>query len=239
MSNNNYKVFDKTIIFNSSYNLPLDNTIIKIIEQCDKIYFCNCEDFEICNTKIRIFPDPDLQIYYGDDADPYKLSEFNYLIDNLPNSITYLLLGDGFNQPVDNLPNSIIHLEFGHRFNQPVDNFPISLKKLILGDSFNQPVDLLPNSIIHLEFGNSFNQPVDNLPNSIFHLEFGNSFNQPVDNLPNSICCLKFNGKDFKQEIKKFSENLKLIKIPIVYDKYSKIKWIIQKNKLNIKIERY
>ena len=50
--NNNYKVFNKTIVFNSNSNYIVHNwmmEIIKIIdEQCNKIYFYNCEDFETC-----------------------------------------------------------------------------------------------------------------------------------------------------------------------------------------------
>jgi hypothetical protein len=33
-------------------------------------------------------------------------------IDNLPLSITHLVLGDNFDQPIDNLPSSIMHLGF-------------------------------------------------------------------------------------------------------------------------------
>jgi hypothetical protein len=88
------------------------------------------------------------------------------------------------NISVNNLPNSIIYLMFWKYYNKPVNNLPKSIKKLTFGANFNQPVDNLPNSITHLSFGDDFDQPVDNLPNSITHLKFGHYFQQPLTNLP-------------------------------------------------------
>ncbi len=124
-----YVIQDKTIIFNPEYNEIFDTSILEILSNLNTIIFNNYKDNKNCG------------------------SEFNQLVDNLPNSIISLTFGNCFNQLVDNLPGSIVSLTFGYYFNQLLNN--------------------LPNSIVSLTFGNHFDKPVDNLPNSITSLTFG------------------------------------------------------------------
>ena len=72
---------------------------------------------------------------------------YDEIIDDLPNSITHLILGDNFNQPINNLPDSVTHLILGDNFNQPLINLPNSLTHLILGDNFNQTIYGIPDSL--------------------------------------------------------------------------------------------
>jgi len=56
------------------------------------------------------------------------------LIENLPNSIEQLDLGDSFNLKLSNLPNSIKIISFvpHSKYNQPLTNLPHFLEKLYL-----------------------------------------------------------------------------------------------------------
>jgi len=132
-------------------------------------------------------------------------------VDNLPFTITHLLLGDHFNHPVDYLPNTLTHLTCGKAFNQPVDYLPSSITSLTFGHDFNQPVDYLPSSITHLTFGHNFNQMVDYLPENIIYLTFGRDFNQPVEYLPSTITHLTF-GVSFCQSTLYLSRNITYLK---------------------------
>ena len=126
---------------------------------------------------------------------PYSIPKYEYtgfqdVTDNLPLYVTYLKFSD--NQiklvKINNLPSSITHLIISGKFNEPIDDLPTSLTHLTLSGSFNQPVDHLPTSMTHLNFlGPSFNQPVDHLPPHITHLQFEVGFDQNIDHLPDSI----------------------------------------------------
>lgn len=61
----------------------------------------------------------------------YELS-FNQRIDNLPQSLEYLELGDKFDQPVDKLPSTLKHLKLGKHFKQSLKNLTCSLESLTL-----------------------------------------------------------------------------------------------------------
>ena len=93
-------------------------------------------------------------------------------MDELPSSVTHLILPDDFDQPVANMPSSVTHLTFGYLFNRPVENLPAHITHLTFGYMFNQPVNNLPSSLTHLRFGHAFNKPVENLPAHLTHLEF-------------------------------------------------------------------
>ncbi len=121
-------LFDKTdniICFRHNYNEIFSNEIISILKECDTIYFNNYNNHEICIETDNLYD----YIY----RDNWIKSIFNQSIDNLPNTITYLSLGEKFNKSIDNLPNSITHLTLGYDFNQPINNLPNSIivKKLV------------------------------------------------------------------------------------------------------------
>jgi hypothetical protein len=73
---------------------------------------------------------------------------FNHYIDQLPQNLEFLTLGEKFAKPVGNtLPNSITHLTFGNKFNQPINSLPINLQFLTLGYGFDKIVENLPSEI--------------------------------------------------------------------------------------------
>ena len=93
-----YKIINKQIVFEKSFNRPLDSKIIEVMKLCkvNGIYFSN-------NYDIRYG-------YYNDSgyaSNLHKYSQFNHQIVELPDSITSILFGDMFNQPVDNIPWTI------------------------------------------------------------------------------------------------------------------------------------
>lgn len=116
--------------------------------------------------------------------------EYNYPLDNLPQTLTYLVFTNysKFSHPLNNLPISLIYLKFDYyvKFSHPFNNLPQSLKYLKLND-FNQPINNLPKSLIYLELDYEFNQPIDNLPQSLLYLILSNEFDQSINNLPNSL----------------------------------------------------
>ena len=55
--------------------------------------------------------------------------KFNHPINNLPNVIEFLRIGDHFNQNIDLLPNSLVYLEIGDKFNNFYDYIMTSFGK--------------------------------------------------------------------------------------------------------------
>ena len=133
---------------------------------------------------------------------------------NLPLTLTHLILGDSFNENVDFLPHNIKVIIFGENFNCSVDLLPNSLTHLTFGSNFNQKVDKLPKLITHLTLGKNFNQPTEFLPDSITNLIFGFNFNNLLK-LPKNIAYLELGFKFSKKTIDGFeiSNNLKEIKL--------------------------
>ncbi len=92
------------IIFETFFNIPLSEEIIKEFTKIKKITFG-----QFFNKPVYSLPDNVTHINFGE--------SFNQSIDvsNLPKNLTNLnFLGyfNSFNQNVDNLPNSITHLTF-------------------------------------------------------------------------------------------------------------------------------
>jgi len=191
------------IIFDTFFNIPLSEEIIKEFTKIKKITFG-----KFFNQPVYSLPDNVTHINFGE--------FFNQSMDvsNLPKNLIHLnFLGhfSSFNQNVDNLPPNITHLEFGYYFNQSVDFLPSSIKELIFSRDFNQPVDNLPNNITHLTFGRNFNQSINNLPTSLTHIIFEeqytenttiSTFNQSIEGLSRltNLKYLKF-GYHFSQNI--------------------------------------
>ncbi len=88
-----FNKIDNIICFSHKYNEILSNEIISILKECDTIYFNNYNNHEICiETK---------NLYVHRHSNNWYKSIFNQSIDNLPNSITHLTLGDKFNQSIN------------------------------------------------------------------------------------------------------------------------------------------
>ena len=69
---------------------------------------------------------------------------FNQKLENLPDRLQSLILGNDFNQKLENLPGRLQNLTFyaWSKFNQKLENLPNSLQNLTLGYDFNQKLDL-------------------------------------------------------------------------------------------------
>ncbi len=88
-----FNKIDNIICFRHNYNEIFTNEIISILKDCDTIYFNNYNNHEICIETYNLYDVT--HSYY------WVKSIFNQSIDNLPNSITHLTLGDKFNQSIN------------------------------------------------------------------------------------------------------------------------------------------
>ncbi len=114
-----YHKIDKTIYFTHQYNKKISNDILLILKECDTICFDNNDYYNICYKTNNLYDVTDINYY--------KRSIFNKPINNLPNSITHLILGWNFNQPINNLPITITHLILSLNYNNKIDYFSNSL----------------------------------------------------------------------------------------------------------------
>lgn len=84
----------------------------------------------------------------------YKCKNNFINIENLPNKIKILYLGNEFDQPIDYLPNSIIKLYLGEYFSYSLTNLPNSITTIVL-NTIEHDLDFLadlPDSIEYLYF---------------------------------------------------------------------------------------
>lgn len=165
---------------------------------------------------------------------------FNKPIDNLPQSLLYLVLGIGFNLSIDNLPLNLISLEFDfgdwrynsneeteeeiqantNFFSHSLDNLPKKILKL--GYVFNKSVETI---ILHHKYPYSIHE----LPDSIKYIQIQNKdwFNYYYKN------CTK--PKSLVQPIDKILKKLKEIRlvdfnlIDIVFNDFSNLSQLNQK----------
>lgn len=121
-------------------------------------------------------------------------SFYNDELNNLPNELIMLTLGNLFDRSIDLLPTNLQQLIFTEcsRFNRSVDNLPNSLCHLHFGLEFNQTLDNLPNSLCHLTVSYHMNRSINNLPCNLVFLDLGYHFNQSICNLPQKLIWLKF-----------------------------------------------
>ncbi len=151
-------------------------------------------------------------IHFGKDKIIFN-SDFDLLIDNLPEQITRIELQNyNYSQPLDNLPSGTKSLKiYSSKYPNKLNNLPETLEFLWIG-GVSQPLENLPNSlkILHLK---EYFHPLNNLPNGLEELVI-NEPNQDIslDNLPNSIKTLFVNSKsDYK--INKWPSSLEVLYI--------------------------
>lgn len=84
-------------------------------------------------------------------------SKFNCSLDNLPNSITHLILGFSINQPINKLPDSLIFLSLGWEFCSFIAELPTLVNKVVL--SHNWQIELFKKK----PFGCVFVDKYDNI----------------------------------------------------------------------------
>lgn len=83
---------------------------------------------------------------------------FNNTINNLPNGIICIILGDYFNENVDLLPETIKYLQLGHYFNKSLNDLPSSLKIL----EFNIKSDKIITNYSKFDYNYLLNDDYDN-----------------------------------------------------------------------------
>lgn len=59
--------------------------------------------------------------------------DFSYQIDNLPDSIEHLILGEYYDKLLNKLPKSLIYLELNNNYEYIVDDLPKTIKKIKIG----------------------------------------------------------------------------------------------------------
>lgn len=200
----------------------LNNLAIK----CSKIFgecslkFCGMKKLKIyCNTMeavIREFP--------------YQLSEFtlsakvysvDHGINNLPDSLTRLIIVGNYNYPLFDMPKNLKYIELGEEFDHPLDCLPDSVSVICFDNydsKFNHPIYVLPRFLKTLKLRSNFNQPLTAQLPSLKVLEINGKFNHSIDALPDSIEKLTITGC-FNQQIHKLPEQLKYLELPFNYDK--------------------
>jgi hypothetical protein len=131
-------------------------------------------------------------------------SDFNKLVNHLPDSVKYLYFGDSFNKSVDNLPNSLLFIKFGCDFNYSINNLPISLINIEFGTKFSQSLNNLNHGIVSIKFPNlllynelnntmGYNVTINKLPSSIKNIYFSKTatiYNHNYDYIYNNHCYL-------------------------------------------------
>lgn len=118
---------------------------------------------------------------YYDSSYKHHIDQTKKLVEKYFSNITKIYFGYEFNKPIENLPDSINWLVLGKSFNQSIDKYPSGLKYLTFGYDFNQPVYHLPNLLERIVFGEKFDRPIDNLPDTITHLSFNINFYHSSD----------------------------------------------------------
>jgi hypothetical protein len=98
------------------------------------------------------------------------------------------MLGAWFDQPVNNLPETLLYLILGACFDQKVNNLPKNLKFLIIdGCDFKKKITNLPNKISFLYKKNDINCNKHYLPSSIKYSNIFAKQKRNIENLPNSF----------------------------------------------------
>lgn len=105
----------------------------------------------------------------------------------IPNSVTHLVLGNGFNDFVDEgtIPPFVTHLTFGDGFCRPFygkNCIPSSVTHLTFGSRFNQPIEgHVSPSVVYISFGYWFRQLINSLPDSVQQIHLSLNYNCLID----------------------------------------------------------
>ena len=208
-----YTSDENTIIFDCNFNQIISNDITNYIieNKLSKIIFSDYLDNSIA---LICENDHDNKILFTKYYENIKGSKFNQEINNLPNSITHIILGTCFSQSVDYLPESLIYLRLGILFNQSLDNLPLSLTHLMINSKFTHTLNNLPEKIIYLKisYNSDYNLSISNLSylKNLTHLILNYNYNNSIDNLPDSIKHLRL-GANFRAPINTIPDSLEEI----------------------------
>lgn len=165
----NTNINNENLLENDYKRIDISNvkitTIKKLPSQLEYLKLPNDYDFEIS------LPENLLALFFG--------KSFNKMI-AYPQKIYYIKYGNDFNQPIDNLSQSLEFLILGNSFNQCVDFLSENLKFLNIGCGFNHSINDLPIGIESLHMYD-YSGNLDNLPNGL--VEFINRDNNEFNDI--------------------------------------------------------
>ena len=115
--------------------------------------------------------------------------EFNQNLDNLPDGIESVILSECeyFNKPLDNLPVTLTYLVICEPFNRRLDFLPAGLKHLELPIGYNQSLDNLPSGLEYLKIDWFYDNPINNLPGLKILKIFSDFYKYDLLILPSSL----------------------------------------------------
>ena len=190
----------------TNININLPTTIIQLVLG---YYF---------NQSLDYLPNSIESIVFSEDADEYKLSNFNHNVDNLPNSIEYIRFGNKFNQSINNLPDSIVNINFSDNsyFNREINKLPLMLEYLCFEMEYESKINLYENvnNNVTLELYEEY-RDIDKLPNCITHLVL-NFLPGPLYNLSRSVNHLTLYMDRWKY-LATIPENVKILSLGYIF----------------------
>jgi len=149
-------------------------------------------------------------------------SNFNLPLDNLPDSLDELILGQNYNQNLKNIPKSVKILSIGHGYRFPLSELPDTIEVLRVGIIFKS--DRIPSGVKKLNISlpidfesieREFNDQVRinteftlSYLENLKYLKIENFFFYSLDNLPVSLENLEITSNS-RFPIKNFPPNLK------------------------------
>ena len=111
-------------------------------------------------------------------------------MNNLPNTLEILILGNFFDSKLDYLPSSLKILGFGEKFNCSLNNLPNSIEQLIIGSKLVNKIEIFPPKLKKITFNNDYDYDLTNLD---LNVELNLSYNCSNIKIPNGLKKLQLN----------------------------------------------
>jgi hypothetical protein len=168
----------KYIIFGNTFNSPIDNLPFNLIGIKLYHYF---------NCPIKNLPSSIRYLHY---SLHFSIPIF------FPKNLEQLILPDNYNEIVDNLPDTITHLHLGNIFDKKITKLPNCLKYIIFSNNYNNDI-LCLNSIKHtlqyVELGLNYNLLIHNVFTNILELVVNINYTHHYNYLPKQLKRLSVN----------------------------------------------
>lgn len=199
------------INFISNNNTPID----KYPSSLKKIYYGVCFKGFIKNlsdsiTHIYLLCDMTNPITFPSNLKFLRFRhEYNYPLDNLPNSLEILHMPTYFKYKIYKFPKSLKEIEFSTDYNYLIDNLPDSVEIIKLGYFFDREINKFPVLLKKIYFDDKFNEDINNLPDSVEELTIISQYDKEIKKFPNSLKILTIN-KSFKSSLNNLSPDVKI-----------------------------
>jgi hypothetical protein len=102
------------------------------------------------NQKLKNIPKETQKIIFTENCNKQEYSNFDQLINDLPENLTCLILGYNFNKQIDKLPVNLKYLTLRGIFNRTINNLPLNLTHLTFKCHFHKSIENLPINIENL-----------------------------------------------------------------------------------------